>query len=143
MNLKKSVITVCAVVFVGVSSISAQTYVKLNALYALVGVVNPSIEFAISPKSTIQSEIVVSPWKSINGSHATFGIFMGEYRRYFREHNNGWYLGGNIGMSAFDISKPEIKDSKLSFQDRYSKGYGFMIGLSAGRSEERRVGKEC
>ena len=132
MKLKKIVITICITIFIGVSTISAQTYVKLNALYALAGVVNPSIEFVISPKSTIQSEIVISPWESINGNHATFGIFMGEYRRYFRQHNDGWYLGGNIGMSAFDISKPEFKDFKLSFQDRYSKGYGFMIGLSAG-----------
>ena len=34
---------------------AAQGYVKLNALYALVGVVNPSVEFAISPKSTLQT----------------------------------------------------------------------------------------
>ena len=67
------------------SKISAQTYVKLNGLYALVGVVNPAVEFTISPKSTFQTEIVVSPWKSINNHHALFCIFMGEYRRYFKE----------------------------------------------------------
>lgn len=33
-----------------------------------------------------------------------FAIFMGEYR-YFKEHNRGWYLGANIGMMAFDMSK--------------------------------------
>lgn len=36
--------------------------------------------------------------------HMLFAIFMGEYRRYFKEHNRGWYLGANIGMMAFDMS---------------------------------------
>ena len=43
----------------------AQTYVKLNGLYALVGVINPAVEFRLSPHSTFQSEFVCSPWKSI------------------------------------------------------------------------------
>ena len=59
---------------------SPQGYVKLNVPYALVGVVNPAVEFAISPKSTLQTDIVISPWKSINEKHMLFAIFMGEYR---------------------------------------------------------------
>lgn len=114
------------------SDAQGQIYAKLNGLYALVGVVNPAVEFTVSPKSTIQTEIVVSPWKSINGHHAMFGIFMGEYRRYFREHNRGWYLGANIGMMAFDLSKPYIADWSIKMENRYSKGYGMMIGLCAG-----------
>ena len=55
----------------GIQNAASQGYVKLNALYALVGVVNPSVEFAISPKSTLQTDIVVSPWKSINRKHMT------------------------------------------------------------------------
>ena len=116
----------------GIQNAASQGYVKLNALYALVGVVNPSVEFAISPKSTLQTDIVVSPWKSINRKHMTFAIFMGEYRRYFKEHNRGWYLGANIGMMAFDMSKPYIEGWKLKFEDRYCKGYGMMIGLCVG-----------
>ena len=55
---------------------SPQGYVKLNVPYALVGVVNPAVEFAISPKSTLQTDIVISPWKSINEKHMLFAIFM-------------------------------------------------------------------
>ena len=29
-----------------------------------------------------------------------FGIFMNEYRRYFRQHNDGWYLAGNVGADG-------------------------------------------
>lgn len=140
MKIKQTlkIIALITIMSISITDINAQVYVKLNALYAAVGVINPSIEFAISPKSTIQSEIVASPWKTINGKHATFGMFMSEYRRYFKEHNNGWYLGGNIGMNVFDISKPYLDGISIKFQDRYCKGYGFMFGVSAGY--ERKLG---
>lgn len=111
---------------------TAQGYVKLNGLYALAGILNPSVEFVVSPRSTIQSEIVYSPWKSIGGKHMHFGILMGEYRRYFRGHNDGWYLGANAGMMAFDMSKPYLDGARIRFENRYSKGYGFMVGICAG-----------
>lgn len=114
----------------------AQTYVKLNGLYALVGVINPAVEFRLSPHSTFQSEFVCSPWKSIehNGAHKPmlFGIFMNEYRRYFKQHNTGWYVGANVGMMAFKMSKPTFAGGKLGLQDRYSKGYGLMFGVCGG-----------
>ena len=124
----------CALLFtlLGTQHALPQGYVKLNALYAALGVINPAVEFAITPKSSLQTDIVISPWKSINGKHMNFAIFMGEYRRYFKAHNDGWYLGANIGMMAFDMSKPFIKDWKLQFENRYCKGYGMMIGLCVG-----------
>ena len=113
----------------------AQTYVKLNGLYALVGVINPAVEFRLSPHSTFQSEFVCSPWKSIehNGAHKPmlFGIFMNEYRRYFKQHNRGWYLGANMGMMGFKMSKPQFSDGWF-LENRYSKGYGMMIGICGG-----------
>lgn len=110
----------------------AQIDLKINGLYAVVGVINPAVEFTVSPKSTIQTEIVISPWKSVNQKHLLFGIFMGEYRRYFREQKNGWYLGANIGMMAFDLSKPFFNGKEIQFEHRYCKGYGMMIGLCVG-----------
>lgn len=110
----------------------AQTYVKLNGLYAIAGVVNPSAEFVLSPKFTFQTEIVFSPWKEIKGKHALFGIFMNEGRYYFKQHNTGWYTGLNIGMMAFNISKPYLDGWSVKFQNRYSKGYGLMLGVCGG-----------
>ena len=123
-RMKKSLLLLLALcaTLAGSRTATAQTYVKLNGLYALAGVVNPAVEFAVSPHSTVQAEIVVSPWNSIRGKHTTFGILMGEYRRYFRGHNDGWYLGANIGMMAFDMSKPFLDGMHLRFEDRYCKG---------------------
>lgn len=130
--MKRRIAALAALMLLAVLPAASQTYVKLNGLYALAGVVNPSVEFALSPKSTVQTEIVYSPWKSIDGKHMHFGILMGEYRRYFRGRNDGWYLGANAGMMAFDMSKPYLDGMRLRFEDRYCKGYGFMVGVCAG-----------
>ena len=115
--------------------LDAQIYAKLNGLYALVGVINPAVEFTVSPKSTFQTEIVFSPWKYVNDHGVDkpmkFGILMGEYRRYFKQHNRGWYLGANMGMMGFKMSKPQFSDGWF-LENRYSKGYGMMIGICGG-----------
>ena len=43
---------------------SPQGYVKLNVPYALVGMVNPAVEFAISPKSTLHTDMEVDQRKA-------------------------------------------------------------------------------
>ena len=115
--------------------LDAQIYAKLNGLYALVGAINPAVEFTVSPKSTFQTEIVFSPWKYVNDHGVDkpmkFGILMTEYRRYFKQHNRGWYLGANMGMMGFKMSKPQFSDGWF-LENRYSKGYGMMIGICGG-----------
>lgn len=115
---------------------TAQIYAKVNGLYALVGVINPAVEFRLTDHSTFQTEFVYSPWQSINvdgnSKPMHFGIFLNEYRYFFREHNHGWYLGGNFGMMAFKMSKPYLHHGGIRLENRYSKGYGFLFGICAG-----------
>lgn len=110
----------------------AQTTLKLNAAYALAGVVNPQIEFRITPHSAFQTELVYSPWQSIKGHPMHFGIFLNEYRYYISERTKGLYAGVNFGMMAFNMSKPQFNHGVLCFQERYCKGYGFMGGAVIG-----------
>ena len=115
------------------SKISAQTYVKLNGLYALVGVVNPAVEFTISPKSTFQTEIVVSPWKSINNHHALFLYLHGRIPPLFQGAQPRLVPPEPISACRLSTSRnPTSKTGSLKFENRYSKGYGFMIGLCVG-----------
>lgn len=67
--------------------------------------------------------------KPFDSEHVTFAIFMSESRRFFEEYNRGWHLGDNVGMMAFDMSKPCIENWKLKFGNCYCKGYGMAIGL--------------
>lgn len=136
--MKKSTRSFLIILFFIFSSLqlNAQRYVKLNALYAFAGVINPAVEFPISNKSTFQTEIVYSPWLSIHDNGYSkpmhFGIFMNEFRRYLKEHNQGWYCGLNAGMMAFSFSKPYFDNGKLKLNDGIEKGYGIMVGACVG-----------
>lgn len=126
-----------AVVLLGlpVLDANAQIYVKLNGVYALAGVVNPAVEIPLSRRSTFQSEIVYSPWESVTIKNISgpmkFGIFMNEYRRYFKERNNGWYLAGNAGVSVYNLTKPTLRHG-IRLTPKSSKGYGFIFGIAGG-----------
>ena len=121
---------IVAVLFAMPSVASAQTYVKMNALYATVGVINPSVEAVVSPHSSLVMDITFSPWRSWNGKHSQFGIFLGEYRYYFKEATSGWYLSANTGMLVFDIHRFQLfTDGKIiSRQGQYGKGFGAAVG---------------
>ena len=130
-RLYKIALLVIALAFWG--GAQAQTYLKLNALYAVCGVINPQVEFCFSPHSSVQIEATYSPWRSIGGKHANFGIFMGEYRYYFREAASGWYVSANAGMTGFDVNKPRLfHNGLISFKDEYGKGFGLLVGVGAG-----------
>ena len=59
--------------------LSGTTTLKINGAYALVGVINPQVEFRLSPHSAFQTEFVYSPWQSIFGGHPMhFGILLNE-----------------------------------------------------------------
>ncbi|MBQ3248679.1 MAG: DUF3575 domain-containing protein [Alistipes sp.] len=103
--------------------------VKLNAAYALVGIINPQVEFRFTPHSAFQAELVYSPWQSVKGHPLHFGMFINEYRYYIApRHTRGLYVGANVGMMGFNMSKPMFVDGGVKLQDRYCKGYGFMLG---------------
>lgn len=116
--------------------LSAQTYVKMNALYATVGVINPQLESVISPHSSLSLDITFSPWRRWNGNHSQFGIFMGEYRYYFREATCGWFVGANAAMIVFDLNRPQFWAGGrfISRQRDYGKGFSIAAGISAGWS---------
>lgn len=128
----RHLVLVALFAIVASASASAQGYAKLNGIYALGGVVNPQLEFRLSPHSALQTEVVYSPWRSINDHHMHFGIFMNEYRYYLRSANDGLYVGAHAGMVLFDMSKPQFADGRIVLQDRYSKGYGVVAGVVVG-----------
>lgn len=132
----KSFVVILVLLFAAAGKSSAQIYAKLNAPYAFVGVINPSFEFTLSEKSTFQTDIVISPWNSIEwkgiGRPMKFLLFTNEYRRYFKRHNSGWYVGADAGIMTFHMAKPEFNNGKLGLQDVASKGYGFLLGVSGG-----------
>lgn len=132
----KKTLLIISLTLISLSAVSQAT-IKLNGLYALGGVINPAIEIPISDKFSFQSELVISPWKTIEwqdkSPHMLFGFMINEVRYYFGERQNSWYVAGNFGLGLFDISKPTIiEHGTFDFQNRYSKGWSIMLGGGGG-----------
>ena len=127
-------IFICILFLILGSKAYSQTYVKMNALYATVGVINPQVEFVISPHSSTAIDLTCSPWRRWNGAHSQFLILLGEYRYYFKQATNGWYVSANAGMMGFDLNRPQFfKNGKfISRQSDYGKGFGVTAGVGFG-----------
>lgn len=119
----------------------AQIYAKLNALYAVVGVINPQLEFVVGPHSSVSIDPMFSPYRTIrwgdrNDIHAQFGILQTEYRYYIKPEARGFYVSANAGMQAFDLSRPYLfQNGKLvTFEHGFGRGFGLMVGIGIGYS---------
>jgi hypothetical protein len=109
----------------------SQTYIKVNALTALVAVPNVGIETSIGKKATLQVDVLASFWKSINSLPAQFVTITPEYRYHFNEKFNGFYTGVHVGGSIYKVSKGVHRP-----ENQYEKGVGYMIGATIGYQKE-------
>ncbi|MGS0749174.1 DUF3575 domain-containing protein [Halpernia sp. GG3] len=102
-------------------------YVKGNALFLPIGILNAGLEYQLSTHYTAQADFLISPWKSFAGSHAQ--VFMGhlEGRYYFNEAFKHWYVGGNIGSAIYDIQKYNYIGT-----NQYQRGFNIMAGATVG-----------
>lgn len=115
-------------------------YIKGNALFIPVGILNAGIEKQISPRYTIQGDVFISPWKSFAGHKLQIYSLSVEGRYYFKEAFKHWYLGANIGVSAYNLQKwnywsgTYVTDDGevLNSSNLYQKGYSLMIGVTGG-----------
>ncbi|MBW8523177.1 DUF3575 domain-containing protein [Chryseobacterium chendengshani] len=144
-SLSKIIITVFIFFFL---NISAQTEIKVNALFVPVGMINIAVEKSLSKKISLQAEAFVSPWKSFGGKNLQ--IYMGtlEGRYYFKEMMKGWYIGAYGSVAAYNIQKwnyfkatsvpnedgsPQLlPDGSVRVTERYQKGLALIIGVSGG-----------
>ena len=117
----------------------AQIYAKLNALYVVAGVVNPQLEFVVGPHSSISIDPMISPHKTLklgkrDDIHALFGILQTEYRFYIKREARGFYVSANVGMQAFDMTRPYLfQGGKIvSFEQGFGRGFGVMTGIGIG-----------
>lgn len=108
-------------------STSNKLYVKANALFLPIGMLNAGLEYQTSKKTTLQGDVFISPWKSFMGNHAQFYIGLIEYRYYFSKAFHKWYLGVNLGGSVFDIQKWNYRDT-----NQFQRGFSILAGATVG-----------
>ncbi|MDR6515704.1 DUF3575 domain-containing protein [Chryseobacterium camelliae] len=121
---------------------SKSLYIKGNALFIPIGVLNAGVEYQLSKKYTLQGDIFISPWKSFAGHEFQYYSVSAEGRYYFDEAFKHWYVGANIATSAFVLQKwnywkagvYENKETGEKFENSelYQKGHSVIFGITAG-----------
>lgn len=122
--------------------LSKSLYIKGNALFIPIGVLNAGVEYQLSKKYTLQGDIFISPWKSFAGHEFQYYSVSAEGRYYFDEAFRHWYVGANIATSAFVLQKwnywkarvYENKETGEKFENSelYQKGHSVIFGITAG-----------
>lgn len=118
-------------------------YIKGNALFIPIGIVNAGLEYQLNQKFTMQGDILVSPWKSFAGHELQYYSMSFEGRYYFKEAFQGWYVGTNIAASSFVLQKwnywsdelfPSKNEEGVTFikSNLYQKGYSVLFGATLG-----------
>ena len=124
-------------IFFSISFFShSQTYIKGNATYALFAIPSFGIEVGIGEKTTFQLDATMSFWNSITlGSKSNFqqrpfifNYVFPEFRYYFKEKNDGFYLGAHTGAGMFKLSK----NKSYASSNMYQYGYIFFTGITTG-----------
>ncbi|MBV8328815.1 DUF3575 domain-containing protein [Chryseobacterium sp.] len=136
--------------FLAAGTISAQEqeqgqdkslYLKGNALFAPIGILNVGVEKQLSPKYTIQGDVFISPWKSFAGHKLQFYSASVEGRYYFKEAFKHWYIGANLSMAYYNAQKWNYWNDgvfltddgdRVKNSDIYQKGYSVMLGVTGG-----------
>lgn len=124
------------------SEIQKSTYLKANALFLPVGVLNAGVETQLSKKFTFQGDIFISPWKSFAGKYAQIYMIGFDGRYYFKEAFKHFYVAANLSAAKFKIQKwnywgnhpyQYTPDSPVyNISDIYQKGYSMMFGATVG-----------
>ena len=108
----------------------AQTRIKGNAVYWLLGMPNVSAEVAVADHLTLSGELFYSPWKSVNGNPLLFLQFNPDVRWYPKGLFAGFYTGVYASVQDFKLSKWNYWN-RNEYQDGWGYGFGATFGYQA------------
>ena len=121
---------------------SKKLYLKANALFLPLGILNAGVEYQLNNKVTIEGDVFISPWKSFAGKYAQVYMIGFDGRYYFQEAFKHWYVGANISAARFIIQKYNYWNDVLyqytptsptyKASDLYQNGYSMMCGATVG-----------
>lgn len=121
--LKISVFLLCMLF----SAAKSQTSIKGNLATASILIPNFGIETTLTKHFTFQIDAQASFWESFKGGPAKFLMVFPELRYYPNESKKGFFVGGHIGGSTFNIKKWNYFDL-----DKRQQGYNVMYGATIG-----------
>lgn len=124
------------------SETSNKLYVKANALFLPIGILNAGAEYQLNQKIALQGDVFISPWKSFAGKPAQVYMLGFDGRYYFDEAFKHFYVGANISAARYILQKYNYwKDEVYQYtedapiynkSDLYQDGYSIFIGATVG-----------
>ena len=121
---------------------SKNVYVKANALFLPLGMLNAGVEYQLKEKITLQADVFISPWKSFASTYLQMYMLGFEGRYYFKQAFQHWYVAANITGTRFIMQKyfftgnqftQYTPDSPIyNTKDLYQDGFGFILGATVG-----------
>lgn len=104
-----------------------QSQIKVSGVLLPIGILNMGIEVPVHKKTSLQSDVLLSPWKSFAGHRALVAMGNVEGRLYFKEALQGWYAGVNMGAGVYELTKWNYAGS-----NKFQRGFTLMAGASIG-----------
>lgn len=80
-----------------------------------------------APGRSFQWDVMLSPWRSVEGYPFQFLVGAAEWRWYRRPDRSGWYAAVHAGAVAFRLRRPDYRDTTL-----YQEGAGVLGGATVG-----------
>lgn len=113
---------------------SQEVAVKTNALYWATATPNIGLEASVGKQHTVQLFCGLNPWKQSDGkAELRHLLVMPEYRYWFCQGFNGWFVGAHLMGGLFNVSDVDMPFGMLkSLDGRRHEGWYVGGGITAG-----------
>lgn len=107
--------------------------IKTNALYLATATPNLGVEISTGKKHTAQLFYGLNPWDVSSTKSLKHWVLMPEYRYWFCQSFNGWFVGAHLMGGQFNAGGYKLPFGLLpKFKDRHYEGWYIGGGVTAG-----------
>ncbi len=132
--MKQRILIALLFVALFVPSIRAQQIaIKTNLFYWATTTLNVGGEMSVTDNSTVQLFVGGNPWKTSSGKSLRHWVVQPEYRYWFCDVFEGWFVGAHAMGGTFDIANVKRPLGLLpSLKDHRYRGWFLGAGISGG-----------
>ena len=109
--------------------------VKTNALYWATTTPNIGVEVSVAKQHSLQLFYGLNPWKQSGGDQTSLRhwLLMPEYRYWFCESFNGWFVGAHLMGGQFNVGGVDLPFGLMpTLENRRYEGWYAGGGVTAG-----------
>lgn len=133
--IKNILVTALLVLAAAIPAMGQNVAVKTNALYWATTTPNVGLEVSVADKHSVQLFYGLNPWKQSggDGSSLRHWLLMPEYRYWFCQSFNGWFVGAHLMGGQFNMAGVDLPLGIFSeLESRRYEGWFAGGGITAG-----------